>query len=103
MQKENSKVKAVAWTVPPVSEKTFSFCMQVTGITRKNKKKVIRSLEGWRLNGDGYNFKTKKELVICYREFKTKAAFKKWAKTFPYAVWQHTEKTDKLKKINKIG
>jgi len=101
-KKKESEVKAVAWTLPS-EDKKISFCMQINGITKKNKKKIIKSLAGWRLSGEGFNYKTKKEIVICHREFATQGKFKKWAKSFPYAVFQQNEKTAKLKKMNKVG
>tara|TARA_Y100000310_G_scaffold77027_1_gene73514 strand:- start:22319 stop:22615 length:297 start_codon:yes stop_codon:yes gene_type:complete len=92
-------LEAVAWKLSSIKNE-ISFCLQINGVNLKNKNKIVRSLEGWRMSGSGYNFKKKHEILLSYREFSSHADFVKWAETFPYPLLEQ-KPSGKVYKINK--
>jgi len=98
-KEKESKVKAVVWKLPSENN-DVSFCLQVDGVNLKNKSRISRSLDGWRINKGGYNSKKKYEIYLCYREFSSQAAFVKWGKTFPYPLYEQ-KRSGRLYEIKK--
>ena len=97
-KKKEIKVEAIAWKTSSKEESEVSFCLQVNGVTRKNKNKIKRALNGWRISGEGHDIRGNRTILLCYREFEDKNQFVEWARAFPYTVFEE-RRTGKLRKI----
>ena len=95
-----NEMKIVAWKQLITEDRQATYKLQVEGsMSAKEKKKMLKELDGWKVIGYGWQKGAKEELHLFTRTFQNKDSWKKWAKDFPFEL-KEVNRNGKAKKIN---
>ena len=63
------------------------YTIQIDGIKgKRNENKLLKELKDWKNFGEGYDPTRKARTLIFKKVFSSDYYWKKWARTFPYAL-----------------
>tara|TARA_R110001583_G_scaffold16625_8_gene68149 strand:+ start:693 stop:1037 length:345 start_codon:yes stop_codon:yes gene_type:complete len=83
--KAEKTVKASAWKEPRRGT-SFFYKLQIENIDGRSLEKIKKICVEWKCGGYGWNIDNKYKILLFSKSFKSKAAWLKWAKQFPYKL-----------------
>jgi hypothetical protein len=79
-------INVVVWCEQTDSEEYLTYKMQVSGVSRKSEKKVLRETQDWACCGEGWDPRNSRSLFLFKRDFLDKSEMLEWAHAFTYPV-----------------
>ena len=93
-------MQAIAWKETN-DDPGVKYRIQINDIPPRSVKKVQHNMKDWSQAGSGYRTTNKTEVFLYVKTFDSVAAWRTWAKKFPYKL-QEVDENGKAKKI-KLG
>lgn len=78
-------MEALAWKEPR-KDGDFFYRLQVNNIDGRSITKIKKICSDWNAGGYGWNRGNKYKILLFSRAFKSRRAWLKWAKQFPYKL-----------------
>jgi hypothetical protein len=94
-------VSVVVWCDERESEEKLTYKMQVSGVSRKSEKKILRETQDWRRCGDGWDCRNEKSLFLFKRDFLNKSEMLEWVSDFSYPVKEFIPRSGREVEIKK--
>lgn len=94
------EVEASAWR-EACRKDVFFYRLQINNIDGRSLRKIKKICSDWNDGGYGWNLENKYKILLFSKAFKTRRAWLKWAKQFPYKLVELNGEGKPLK--NKLG